>query len=118
MGGCTSTGTTGAGAGGTGTGGGGTGVGSGAGASMAGAGAGSITDGSTTGAGSSTRGPGTGVFDCNCSGNCVVVFSGTLDCGVFENTDWLSAGREMAGGRTVIARLGGGGAGLIGCTYW
>ena len=65
-------------------------------------------------------GAGTGVFNCNVSGNCVVVFSGTLDSGVREKTAALSDGVVIDGGRTVIARLatGGGGVGLIGCTYW
>jgi hypothetical protein len=52
------------------------------------------------------------------SGNWVVVFNGTLDSGVFENTDALSVGVEIAGGRMVMARLETAGAvGLIGCTY-
>jgi hypothetical protein len=64
------------------------------------------------------RGPGTGFFACKVSGNCVVVVSGTLDSGVLENTVLLSAGVASAGGRTVIARLAGAAAGLIGWTYW
>jgi len=72
--------------------------------------------GSTTGGDSILRGPGTGVFDCSVSGSWVVVLSGTLDSGVLENTEALSAGLVMAGGRMVIARLatGGAGVGLIG----
>lgn len=114
-GGGTSWGTGGAGAGTAGIGGGcgtsGTGV-------EAGAGAGSAIVGSTTGGDSTLRGPGTGVFDCSVSGSWVVVFSGTLDSGVLENTEALSAGVATAGGRTVIARLATGGEGaegLIGC---
>jgi hypothetical protein len=47
-----------------------------------------------------------------------VVFKGTLDSGVFENTDALSVGVEIAGGRIVMARLDTAGAvGLMGRTY-
>jgi hypothetical protein len=53
------------------------------------------------------------------SGNCVVVLSGTLDSGVWENTGGDSTDRDTTGGRTVIARLPGAFRdGLIGWTYW
>ena len=109
----TSTGT-GAGAGsgfatGTGAGGIGTGVGAGAGA------AGVSCCGRSTGSGA--LGPGTGVLACTVSGNWVVTFSGTLDSGVLENTDRLSAERSAIDGRTVMARLVSA-FGLMGCTYW
>ena len=104
---------------GTGTGGTGTvgGAGSGAGVGTSAA-AGCTLGGSITGAGSLGRGAGTGFFDCSVSGNWVVVFSGTLDSGVFENTAALSVGLVIAGGRMVMARLDtAGAAGLIGRTY-
>jgi hypothetical protein len=110
----TGTGTGGAGKGGAGTG----GAGSGAGAGTSAAGAGSTLGGSITGAGSGGRGAGKGFFDCSVSGNWVVVFSGTLDSGVRENTVALSLGLVIAGGRIVMARLDtAGAAGLIGRTY-
>jgi hypothetical protein len=62
-------------------------------------------------------GPGTGLFDCSVSGSWVVVLRGTLDSGVRENTEALSAGVVIAGGRMVMARLaatGGVAGGLIG----
>jgi hypothetical protein len=52
------------------------------------------------------------------SGSCVVVFKGTLDSRLRENTRLLSACVDVLGGRTVIARLELEGVGLIGCTYW
>lgn len=73
-----------------------------------------------TGAGLDGRGPGTGFLACNVSGNWVVACNGTLDSGVLENTEALSAGLEIVGGRIVMARLATAGAaeGLIGWTYW
>ena len=69
------------------------------------------------GACSAARFPGTGFFACSVSGNCVVVFSGTLDSGVFEKTGALSLWLGVTGGRTVIARLALEAFGLIGLTY-
>jgi hypothetical protein len=60
---------------------------------------------------------GAGVLDCTVSGNWVVVFTGTLDSGVLENTDRLSAERSAGAPGVVIARLEDC-EGLIGCTYW
>src|SRR5205814_757056 len=73
--------------GGCGIGSGGTGTGT-AGAVSGGAGTAGcgLTD-SGTGSGSSGGGAGMGSLDCSVSGNCFVAFSGTLDSGVFENTD-------------------------------
>ena len=49
----------------------------------------------------------------------MVVFSGTLVSGTFENTGAFSAWCGVTGGRTVMARLLPGWAvGLIGLTYW
>jgi hypothetical protein len=53
---------------------------------------------------------------CSVSGNCFVAFRGSVDSGVFENTD-MSAPGLVVGGRTVIARLALA-EGLIGRTYW
>lgn len=94
----------------------GTGVGTSAGTGTSG----SATGGGSTGGGNSgARRPGTGVFACIVSGNCVVVFSGTLVSGVLENTGAFSAWFGVTGGRTVMARLvPGWAAGLIGLTYW
>jgi hypothetical protein len=53
------------------------------------------------------------------SGSWVVVSTGTLDSGVFENTGAFSGLPGGAGGTTVIARLAPGcAAGLTGLTYW
>jgi hypothetical protein len=85
-------------------------------------GVGCTTGGCGAGAGRFVRGPGTGFFACMVSGNCVVVCRGTLDSGVLENTDSLSAGLATAGGLTVIARLARGGTatgaaeGCVACT--
>jgi hypothetical protein len=62
-------------------------------------------------------GPATGVLDWTESGSCVVVFRGTLDSGVLENTDRLSADRSAGTLRGVMARLPLV-AGLIGWVYW
>jgi hypothetical protein len=53
---------------------------------------------------------------CSVSGSCRVAFSGSVDSGVFENTD-MSAPGFAVGGRTVIARLALA-DGLMGRTYW
>jgi len=90
------------------------------GATSAGTGAsGCATGGGSTGSGNSgARRPGSGCLACIVSGNCVVVFSGTLVSGVLEKTGAFSAWCGVTGGRTVMARLPPGwAAGLIGLMY-
>lgn len=48
----------------------------------------------------------------------MMVFSGTLDSGVFEKTRRSTAERCVAAGRALMARLPLVVAALIGCAYW